>query len=164
MLLDQIDSQHTAPGALTWKGGVAMSSSQDPLFTPVPPFFTQLQHDSVLYPTVSKNIKFWHLQEKFVKNSKNFQLCSLNKLLKISSFIDLTLVKNHFFRPPFWRFAPDIPTKNKLEWPPGHTVLEEHWQYLHAGPISKQTPWGVTLLVLTLIIQPPLSCYQHKVP
>ena len=55
-------------GALTLKGGMGMSGSQDP------PFYTsslnpQMQHDSVLQtPALSKNNNFWLLKEKFVKN------------------------------------------------------------------------------------------------
>ena len=35
-------------------------------------------------------------------------------MLKIFSSLDLTFAKNQFFRPSFWYFVPDVPTKNKV--------------------------------------------------
>ena len=70
---NEVPNMFNGEVALNWKGGMGMSGDQNPLFTPLP---------SSLDPTLSKNIKFWLLQEtgqeKFVKNLKNFQLCSLN--------------------------------------------------------------------------------------
>ena len=62
------------------KGGMGMSGGQDPLFTSLLPFYRSpvTTWFSSLDPTLSKNIKFWLLHEKLVKNLKNFQLCSLN--------------------------------------------------------------------------------------
>ena len=69
------------------------------------------------------------LRSQIVKIFKNFQLYSLNlppklqfissKIFKNFSSLDLTFAKkNQFFRPPFRRSGPDIPTPKKVECPP----------------------------------------------
>ena len=102
----------------------------------------QVQHDSVLLtPTLSKSIKFDSC-ERNLSNLKNFQLCSLN-LAQISSqnvehfqFLRPYFCKKKkkkFFRPQFRRFAPDIPTKNKVECPPRVPNI-----YLCSWPVEVQ--------------------------
>ena len=118
-------------GALTWKGSTGMSGSQDPLFTPLlPPFRSPVAAwFSSLDPTLSEKLEilthtreifqkfkeFSALQPKFGSNFSSLAL----KMLKIFSSLDLTFAKkNQFFRPPFRRSAPDIPTQTKVECPP----------------------------------------------
>ena len=128
------------PGALTWKGGMGMSGGQDPLFTPFLPFFRSPvaawfssidphfeQKYHILTPTreicqISEEISA--LQPKFgsnfsylaPKSVENFQFPRpyFRKKKKTK-----TKTKKQFFRPPFRRFAPDKPTINKVECPPG---------------------------------------------
>ena len=86
--------------ALTWKGGMGMSGSQDP-FSHLFHHSLYPQHDLILLtPTLSKNIKFWLLREKFVKNLKTFQLCSLS-LAQISVHKPQKFENFHFLRPYF---------------------------------------------------------------
>ena len=92
-------------GALTWKGGMGLSDSQDPLFMPLQPFFRSLvaasfnslnphfeQKYQILTPTreiYQKIEEFSDLQPKF---SSNFSSQAL-KMLKIFSSLDLTFAK-----------------------------------------------------------------------
>ena len=80
-------------------------------------------------PLWAKLTNFDSYERNGSKKFKNFQLFSLNlaqisvhkpqKFWKNFSSLDLTFAKNQFFRPLFWRSAPDIPTKRKIECPPG---------------------------------------------
>ena len=76
-----IFSTPTPEGALTWKGGKGMSGGQDPLFTPLPPFFRSpvAAWFSSLDPYFEQKYKFFDSYEKNLsKIWKNFQFCSLN--------------------------------------------------------------------------------------
>ena len=134
--------------ALTWKGGTGTSGGQDSLFTPLLPLFRSpvAAWFSSLDPTLSKNDKFWLLREKFAKNIKNFQFCSLNltqisvqalKMLKIFSSLDLTFSwkkkpkqnkqtkkKTSFLDPHFGTLRRTSLPKQKLSAPPGKLHLE----------------------------------------
>ena len=141
----------TKSGALTLKGGVGMSGGQDPLFTPLPPFFRPpfAAWFSSLDPTLGKNNKFRILWEKFVKNFKNIQLYSLNlaqisvhkppRCLKISVPETLLSQKISSLAPHFG--APRLTSlpKIKLSAPPGVHPC----QFLGTG--MEHTHWAIPL-------------------
>ena len=117
-------------GAFNLKGGMGMSGSQHPLFMPPSPFFRSpvAAWVSSLDPTLNKDNESWLLQEKFVKNIKNFQLYSLifghklPKYSKISVPLTLLLQKNQFLDPLFG--APcrtSLP--KKVQCPPANTFI-----------------------------------------
>ena len=122
-------------GALTWKGGMGMSGGQDPLFTPLPPFFRSSvaawfssldphfeQKYQILTPTreICQNFEeFSALSPKFGSNFSSLPL----KMLKIFSSLDLTFAKIQFLDPPphfgalRWTYLPKIKLNGSH---PGH--------------------------------------------